>query len=137
MATISSALSFFPFALMEPILALRLTDFDLTTVQIGIFFAIWPIFFITSTLIAKHLPSKVDRRVTLMLSALLSGMIFVFVGPSELASFEESLVLMGIGQSLVGVFSGFMIAPALSEMATAASCSFPDLSEDPELARTI
>lgn len=31
MATLSGALSYFPYALMEPILALRLTDFNLTS----------------------------------------------------------------------------------------------------------
>jgi hypothetical protein len=86
MAAISSALSLFPFALMEPILAQRLTDLNLSTIQIGLFFAVWPSFFITSRLVAMRLPKRVDSRVTLMLSALLSGMIFVFVGPSEMAS---------------------------------------------------
>ena len=97
MATLSGALSYFPYALMEPILALRLTDFSLSEIQIGIFFAIWPTFFLTSSIIAKYLPSRVDKRVTLMLSAFLSGMIFFFVGPSAIVSIKESLIIMGIG----------------------------------------
>ena len=120
MATLSGALSYFPYALMEPILALRLTDFNLSSTQIGLFFAIWPIFFITSSQIAKLLPTSVDRRVPLMLSTLLSGIIFFLIGPSHMVSFKDSLVLMGIGQSFVGVFSGFMLAPSLSEMVSAA-----------------
>ena len=97
MATLSGALSYFPYALMEPILALRLTDFSLSEIQIGIFFAIWPTFFLTSSIIAKYLPTRVDKRVTLMLSAFLSGMIFFFVGPSAIVSIKESLIIMGIG----------------------------------------
>ena len=131
MATLSGALSYFPYALMEPILALRLTDFDLTSMQIGIFFAIWPTFFLTSSQIAKHFPKRVDKRVPLMLSTLLSGMIFFLIGPSMVVSFNDSLVLMGIGQSLVGVFSGFMVASSLSEMVSAAEQVYPNHRDDP------
>ena len=133
MATLSGALGYFPYALMEPILALRLTDFNLSEVQIGIFFAIWPSLFLTSSIISRHLPNSVDKRVTLMLSAFLSGMIFFFVGPSAIVSIKESLIIMGIGQSLVGMFCGFMYSQSLSEMISAAKQVYPNCKDDREI----
>lgn len=97
MATLSSALSYFSYAMMEPILAIRLAELSLTPIQIGIFFTIWPTFFITSSLAVQHLPTKVDKRVTLMLSAFFSALSFFFVGPSDMVNLPESVVIMGIG----------------------------------------
>ena len=50
-----------------------------------------------------------------------------------MVSLPESLVLMGLGQALVGVFSGFMLSPALSEMVTAGSEAYPALVDSREV----
>ena len=50
MAALSSALCYFTYSFMEPILAERLTEFSLTSMQIGFFFAIWPIFYIPASI---------------------------------------------------------------------------------------
>ena len=116
MAALSSALCYFTYSFMEPILAKRLTDFELTSLQIGLFFAIWPVFYIPASVMVQYMPRWVDRRVTIILSAFFSGVAFIFVGPSEMFSMPDSLVLMGIGQALVGIFTAFMMIPGLPEM---------------------
>ena len=50
MAALSSALCYFTYSFMEPILAERLVDFDLNSMQIGLFFAIWPVFYIPASI---------------------------------------------------------------------------------------
>ena len=62
------------------------------------------------------MPRWVDRRVTIITSAFFSGVAFIFVGPSEMFGFPDSLVLMGVGQALVGIFTAFMMIPGLPEM---------------------
>ena len=69
----------------------------------------------------------------MMLSGLLSALAFILVGTSTMVSLPESLVLMGLGQALVGVFSGFMLSPALSEMVTAGSEAYPALVDSREV----
>ena len=110
---------------MEPILAQRLVEFNLTTLQIGYFFAIWPIFYIPSSLFVQFVPDYVEKRVTIILSAFMSGIAFIFVGPSELFGFANSLVLMGIGQALVGIFTATMMIPGLPEMVESTLPKFP------------
>ena len=51
MAALSSALCYFTYSFMEPILAQRLVEFDLTSLQIGFFFAIWPVFYIPASVL--------------------------------------------------------------------------------------
>lgn len=51
MAALSSALCYFTYSFMEPILAERLVEFDLNSMQIGFFFAIWPVFYIPASII--------------------------------------------------------------------------------------
>lgn len=82
MAALSSSLCYFATAYMEPILAERLVDFDLTTMQIGFFFAIWPVFYIPSSIAVQYFSYKVDKRVTIILSAIASSIAFILVGPS-------------------------------------------------------
>ena len=49
MAAMASSLVYFCYSFMEPILAERLTDFDLNAMQIGLFFAIYAIFYIPAS----------------------------------------------------------------------------------------
>ena len=101
---------------MEPILATRLLDFELTTTQIGLFFAILPIFYIPSSVAVQFFPTWIEKRVTMILAALFSSFSFLFIGPSQMFNFPDQLYLMGIGQALVGLFIPYMLIPALPEM---------------------
>ena len=66
------------------------------------------------------MPNSVDKRVTLIISSLLTGLSFLVVGPSQLFAFPDSLVLMGVGQALAGIFTAFMFIPGLPEMVESA-----------------
>ena len=50
MAALASSLVYFCYSFMEPILAERLTDFDLNSMQIGLFFTIYALFYIPSSI---------------------------------------------------------------------------------------
>ena len=116
MAALSSSLCYFVYSFMEPILANRLLDFELSTAQIGLFFAILPIFYIPASILVQLYPTWIDKRVTMITANILSSIAFLFVGPSLMFDFKDSLILMGIGQALVGIFIPYMLIPALPEM---------------------
>ena len=69
--------------------------------------------------------NSVDKRFTLILASLLTGVSFLFVGPSQLFAFPDSLVLMGVGQALAGIFTAFMMIPGLPEMVESALPLYP------------
>ena len=81
-AAISCCLSSVVFATMEPILALRMADFSLTTIETGLILSIFPIVYIFGTLLTPCIPSSIDKRVTLIVSSLLMGVFNFFMGPS-------------------------------------------------------
>ena len=58
----------------------------------------------------------------MILAGLFSAFSFLFVGPSQMFGFSDSLLLMGIGQGLVGVFIPYLLIPGLPEMV---DCSLP------------
>ena len=82
---------------MEPILANRLVMFDLTTAQIGFFFAILPIFYIPSSIAVQFYPAWIEKRLTMIVASLGCAISFLFVGPSLMFGFADSLILMGVG----------------------------------------
>ena len=106
-------------------MAKRLLDFNLTTNQIGMFFAILPIFYIPSSIAVQLFPTWIEKRVTMIVASLLSAVSFLFIGPSQMFGFNDSLMLMGIGQALVGVFIPYLLIPALPEMVDFALPLYP------------
>lgn len=64
------------------------------------------------------------------MSALFSTIAFIFVGPSEIFGFPNSLVFMGVGQGLVGIFTAFMMIPGLPEMVESQIILYPGQERD-------
>ena len=114
---------------MEPILANRLVEFNLSQLQIGFFFGIWPVFYIPASIAVQFVPSYIEKRVTIILSAIMSGVAFIFVGPSQMLDFPNTLLLMAIGQALVGIFTATMMIPGLPEMVESMKPKFPKEQE--------
>jgi hypothetical protein len=82
---------------MEPILAIRLGDFNLTTIQIGIIFAIMPFFYTLVCVLYSYVPQCIEKRLLMMMTALLSFPTNLLTGPSDLFYFPNSLSLMVLG----------------------------------------
>ena len=83
--------------MMEPILAMRLAKKGLTSMQIGLFFTIFPVFHIVSCLTAQHISKKFEKRMRIIGAASLNAIAFFLIGPSLLLGMSDSLILMGIG----------------------------------------
>ena len=62
------------------------------------------------------MPKCIDKRLTMIFASLLMAISFILVGPSQLLHMPNSLVMMGIGQLLIGIFLGFLLIPSLPEM---------------------
>lgn len=82
MAALSSAFVYFSYTFLEPIMAPRLVSFNMTPLQIGLFFSIYPIFYIPSSILVQYIPGKIEKRVTMILAGLITATGFLFVGPS-------------------------------------------------------
>ena len=82
-------------------------------------------FYIPSSILVQYVPNYIEKRVTIILSALMSCVAFIFVGPSIVLELPNSLVLMGVGQSLVGIFTATMMIPGLPEMVESTLPHFP------------
>lgn len=55
----------------------------------------------------------------------MSGVAFIYVGPSEMFGLSNSLLLMCVGQALLGIFTATMMIPGLPEMVEFALPKFP------------
>ena len=82
----------------ESILAYRLTEKNLTTMQIGLFFAIYPVAYILYCgLLSQLISRKIEKRVILILASLTNLVTFALIGPSLLLGFPDSILLMCLG----------------------------------------
>jgi len=59
LATFTGAWSYFLFVYSEPILALRVDEFNLTQNQIGLFFAVQPVFYIVMSIVVQWTPRSI------------------------------------------------------------------------------
>ena len=73
---------------------MRLEDFSMSTLQIGFMFTVIPLTYMPSMLIVTTFPKWLDRRVTLVLSALLLGIGSFLNGPSQLIGLPDKLSLI-------------------------------------------
>ena len=98
--------------------------------QIGIFFAIFPVAYIPCSMLQQYMPNKIEKRVRMILASVISAVAFLCVGPSELFRFGDSLVVMGIGQFFVGVTLAIQLIPGLPEMVECALEHYPTQERD-------
>lgn len=123
-ACLAATLSNFVYAEFEPILALRLEDYDTTTIQKGMCMSIYGFVYIIGTLTVPHIPETISKRFTLIVSSLLMGIFLFLVGPSKILGFEDSLTLMIVGLFITANFLAPLVIPVLPEMIEAAEEKF-------------
>ena len=91
-------LGYFLYGFLEPILAMRVKEFDLTQVQIGVFFIVMPIFYIpVSSVVVPSLPSSISKRAIMILGALASFFGNLLQGPSFMFGIPDSLTMVLLG----------------------------------------
>lgn len=73
----------------------------------------------------SFMPFWVEKRVTMISATLFVSIAYLLAGPSKMFHFPDSLVILGIGLAMVGIFSPFMMIPALPEMTEVSSERFP------------
>ena len=69
-------------------------------------------------------PNRFEKRLTIMICALGLCVGLLFAGPSQLFHLPDSVVYMGIGQGVLGIFFSIMI-PGLPEMVEAVTPLYP------------
>ena len=111
------------YGVLEPILSLRLADYDLGSSYTGLVFGVQAIFYMISTFLVPYVvPEWVESRATLITSSFLYSFATVLVGPFYT---EQSMVAMVIGLAFSGVLMGFMLIPNISEMMQAVKVTNP------------
>ena len=86
---------------------------------------ILPVFYIPTSLIIHYLPEGIEKRLTLMLGALFCAISCFFVGPSAFLPIPDTLLMMGVGQALLGVFTVPLLIPVLPEMVNSVINKYP------------
>ena len=99
---------------LEPILSLRLLDYDVSDTQKGLIFGIEPLTYAMSTIVIPYIvPKWVEARVTMITALILLSFSTALVGPFYA---ELSMTCMLIGLAVSGFFLGFLIIPNMPEM---------------------
>ena len=121
LALLNGTLCYWMFCFLEPILSQRLLDdFNLSVPQIALFFSLFSIFYIPTSICVQFIPPWIDRRITISASLFASSITFFLVGPSQILHFpNDSLLMIGIGWSILGVTLAMYLIPILPEMVAA------------------
>ena len=65
--------------------------------QIGLFFCIFPVFYIICSLTMNFISLKIEKRVRIIVAYVLNFVAFLLIGPSLLLYLPDSLLIMGFG----------------------------------------
>jgi MFS-type transporter involved in bile tolerance (Atg22 family) len=74
-----------------------MSDFQLSQVEIGLFFMIMPIFYIPTSLIVQKIPNGIQKRAIIITALIFSFIGNLFTGPSVIFGFKDSIWIMAIG----------------------------------------
>lgn len=128
-AALSGTLGYMMYGFMEPVLAFRISQFNLSQSQIGLFFMIMPMFYIPTSILVQKVPNSVQKKTILILASLMAFFANLFVGPSELFNMPDSIWVMVIGQALRGIVDPFTLVPSLPEMIDSVLPLYPESAE--------
>ena len=115
------------FAHFEPILALRLKDYDASTFKTGMCLSIYGFVYVIGTVLVANLPPRINKRFTMIVSSFGMGIFLFLVGPSQLIGFQESLLIMIIGLFLTANFLAPLAIPVLPEIIEVTQEKFPGI----------
>jgi MFS family permease len=107
----------------EPTLAIRLEDFDLRSIQVGVFFSLGAISYIVMGIATIAISRRFSSRAMILCSSLMCGIGLLLCGPSN--ALPESIFLMGAGQILIFGFGMVMCVPIIPEMIEATEKKYP------------
>ena len=127
-AALSGSIATVVYCALEPIMSLRLLDYNLTDGQTGSIFGIQPLTYALSTILVPYIiPKWVEGRVILITNLMILGVVTTLVGPF----FEElNLVVMMIGLALSGFCMGFLYIPNMPEMMKGTKEKHPEADLD-------
>ena len=111
---VAAFFSYFQSWYLEPVLALRITEFGVSSLFIGFFFALSPITYVMVSANISWFTDRFDNKVLIYWGLVLWGISQFLVGPSMIL--PNSLWIMCVGQLLMGGFSVFFLITCLPEM---------------------
>lgn len=124
LASMGGMMANFMYWFMEPVLAFRLSEFNITPFAIGMFFSIQPISYIIVSFTISWFTKYYANRGLIMIGAIWGAFSMMLVGPSHYLPNE--IIYMALGQLWIGWFGLFLMVPVIPEMISAASPLYPN-----------
>lgn len=122
-ASMGGMMSNFMYTYMEPVLAFRIAEFDVSKFQIGMFFSIQPISYIILSFTISWFTKNYANRGLIMMGGVLGAFSMFLIGPSHYL--PNQLYLMGLGQLCIGGFGLFLMVPVIPEMINSGAKYYP------------
>ena len=116
-------LSYFEYWYMEPVMSLRLEEFNMSSIEVGLFFCIYGVMYTFTSLSISFFTSAFENQTLIVVCMFWWGLVNFFVGPSVFL--PDSLPLMWVGQFLNGAFANFFLITWLPVMINVAVRAFP------------
>ena len=114
--------------ILEPILSLRVADYDVPTWSVGLFYSCLAFMFVVGTfLFTCCLPRWLPYRVTIITSLFMLAASFALIGPPFA---DKNVAVMTTGLCLAGFFMSSTVIPLMPEMLQASRKAFPDCDRD-------
>ena len=121
--SLATFLSYFWWCYIEPVMSLRLDEFNLSSFWIGVFFSISSLMYTISSLLISWFTSKINNKLLIFLGMFFNGISHFLVGPSPYL--PDSLILMIVGQVLHGFSVTFFLITCLPVMINDAVEGYP------------
>jgi hypothetical protein len=118
---------------LSPVLSIRLIELGFPQETVAYFFLIGAVTNISSSLTLSFVKMPFTKRSLIIFGLLSSTVSNLLMGPSALFHFPQTLLCIGFGQALLGIFNPFLLINCLTEMVDVIEMKFPDLDEQSKM----
>jgi len=115
------------------VLSLRLTEFDLTPTQVGLFFAVPSLSFLVHTPFISLYTKWVPKRGVILIGFAVLALGMFFIGSSPLLKVPEEIMFVVIGLMMEGAGLAMTIVPIFPEMLESVEERYPQYLGGAEL----
>lgn len=114
----------------EPVLSMRLQEFQLTEERIGYIFSISELLFSSSSFLIGYFTSKPLLNSFMVFGNLIQAFGLLLFGPSELLELNDDLTMMEVGYGIMGFSMSFIMTSTIP-LCLNSICEQKDLLEPP------
>jgi MFS family permease len=124
LALLACAIGMYNISFFTPFLSIKLKDYGISDTGIGYCFLLASFPYFVATIVCPLIFKNIPRKLQFIICFVVSGVSFMFMGPSTLVGLPDKVWIVLLGLSIIGFIQALVFIPCLPEAIETFQCKF-------------